>query len=83
MAVLYWLAYVMNCKKLNRKSANGIGIRVMVRKLKKTINPPGFLIVWAALLSEVIGRLAFCSDGIKAIFHLFLLSFLLPFEECD
>lgn len=83
MVVLYWFVYVMNCKKLNRKSVNGIGIRVMVRKLKKILNFLGFLIVWVVFFLEVIGRLVFCFDGIKVIFYLFLLLFLLFFEECD
>lgn len=42
MAILYWLAYVMNSKKSNRMSTKGVGIIVMVRKLKKIINPPRF-----------------------------------------
>lgn len=45
MAVLHWLAYVTNSKKLNRKNTDGTGIIVMVRKLKKTINLPDFLAV--------------------------------------
>lgn len=35
MAILYWMAYVMNSKELNRKNGNGIGIIVMVKKTRK------------------------------------------------
>ena len=38
-----WLTYMMNSKKSDRMNTNDIGIVVMVRKLKKTINPPRFL----------------------------------------
>ena len=33
---------MMNSKKSDRMNTNDIGIIVMVRKLKKTINPPRF-----------------------------------------
>lgn len=79
MAILYWLAYGSNSKKLSRKNTDGVGVIVMVRNLKKTIHPPDFLVVEAALLSEIIDRLPFSPDWNKSQL-LFVLSLGLPLE---
>lgn len=42
MVVLYWLTYVKNSKKLNRKNIDGIGIILMEEKLKEAMNLPDF-----------------------------------------
>lgn len=61
----------------------------MVRKLKKTITPPDSLTMWAALLSDIIHRLAFCPDWNKSqlSFVLFVLGLTFrsdsPGEECQ
>lgn len=73
MAILYWLACGSNPKKLNRKNTNGNSIIAMVRKLKKTINLPDFLIVYSALLSEIIDRLAYHWNKSQLLFVLFVL----------
>lgn len=65
---------------MNRKNANGIGIMVMVRKLKKNITPPDSLTMWAALLSDIINRLAFCPDWNKSQPSFFFLSLGSPLE---
>lgn len=79
MAILHWLAYRSHSKKPSRQNTGGAGVIVMVRKLKKTINPPDFLVVEAALLPEIIDRLPFSPDWNKSQL-LFVLSLGSPLE---
>lgn len=72
-----WAGLWENSKKLNRKNTDGVGVLVRVRNLKKSINPPDFLVVEAA--NEIIDRLPFSPNWKKSQL-LFVLSLGLPLE---